>query len=117
MNKRVVGSEYEQIIRNYLEHNGFTVLEMNFRCRQGEVDIIAKDEKYLVFVEVKYRHAAGSGYPEEAVDIRKQKRICQAARYYMYSHGMNEYTPVRFDVAGILDNNITYTKNAFEWML
>ena len=57
------------------------------------------------------------GLPEEAVDIRKQKRICKTARYYMYSKGMDEYTPVRFDVAGIIGNDITYMENAFLWAL
>ena len=117
MNRRQVGSENENKIKKYLENKGYSVLEMNFRCRQGEVDIIARDDKYLVFVEVKYRSDYSNGFPEEAVDKRKQKRICQAARYYMYVNGMDEYTPVRFDVAGILGEEITYTENAFLWAL
>lgn len=117
MNKRIIGADKEQIIRAYMEQRGYTILEMNFRCRQGEVDIIAKDNKYLVFVEVKFRSDTDKGYPEDAVDYRKQRRICKAAEYYMYSHGMNEYTPVRFDVAGILYDEIRYTENAFEWVL
>ena len=117
MNKRQVGSNKENIIRRYMEEKGYTILEMNFRCRQGEVDIIAKNDEYLVFVEVKYRSDVSNGFPEEAVDKRKQKRICQAARYYMYIHNLNEYTPIRFDVAGILGNEINYTENAFMWVL
>lgn len=117
MNKRVVGGEKEAIIRKYMEGSGYSILEMNFRCHQGEVDIIARDEEYLVFVEVKYRRDTANGFPEEAVDKRKQRRICQAARYYMYIHNLNEYTPVRFDVAGILGNEINYTENAFMWEL
>lgn len=117
MNKRQVGSEKEAKIRKYLEDRGYRIYEMNYRCRQGEIDIIAQDGKYLVFVEVKYRRLTEHGFPEEAVDVRKQRRICKAARYYMYCHGMDEYTPVRFDVAGILSDEITYTENAFEWVL
>ena len=116
MNKRLVGGEKEQKIRAYMEQKGYEILEMNYRCRQGEIDIIARDEEYLVFVEVKYRSDAANGFPEDAVDRRKQNRICQAARYYMYINNMNEYTPVRFDVAGILGDEIKYTENAFMWL-
>ncbi len=116
MNKRLIGGEMEMLIRNYMENNGYRILEVNYRCRQGEIDIIADNDSYLCFVEVKYRHDTSHGFPEEAVDIRKQRRICKAAGYYMYSHGMNEYTPVRFDVAGILNDEIRYTENAFEWV-
>ncbi len=115
MNKRRVGGEKEHKVKSYMEEAGYTILEMNFRCRQGEVDIIAKNEEYLVFVEVKYRSGSANGFPEEAVDKKKQKRICRAAGYYMYIHNLNEYTPVRFDVAGVLGDHITYTENAFLW--
>lgn len=117
MNKRLIGGEMEKRIRDYMGNNGYRVVEMNYRCKQGEIDIIADDGNYLCFVEVKYRHDTTHGYPEEAVDIRKQHRICNAARYYMYSHGMNEYTPVRLDVASILNDDIRYIENAFDWVV
>ena len=66
MNKRVVGDIKENIAADYLKKNNYTILEKNFRCRIGEIDIIAKDEKYLVFVEVKYRNSQTFGYPTEA---------------------------------------------------
>ncbi|MBE5925242.1 MAG: YraN family protein [Lachnospiraceae bacterium] len=114
-NKRELGAAMEQRMREYLEEHGFNIIAMNYRCKLGEVDIIAKDEEYLCFVEVKYRKDESLGFPEEAVDIRKQKTICNVARHYMYCHRLNEFTPVRFDVAAILGEEIRYRKNAFMW--
>ena len=106
----------EQAVKGYLADHGFEILEMNYRCRQGEVDIIAKEQEYYVFIEVKYRNTTKYGLPQEAVGTAKQRRICKAAQYYLYSHNLNEFTPVRFDVAAVLENKITYYKNAFEFV-
>ncbi|MBQ2250778.1 MAG: YraN family protein, partial [Lachnospiraceae bacterium] len=56
-NKRTTGSHYEQQVAAFLQKQGFEILEMNFRCKSGEIDIIARDGSYLVFVEVKYRRS------------------------------------------------------------
>lgn len=112
-NKRKLGAKVEQAVKEYLSDHGFIILEMNYRCRQGEVDIIAKDQQYYVFIEVKYRNSLKYGLPQEAVGNAKQKRICKAARYYLYSQGLGEFAPVRFDVAAVLENKIQYYKNAF----
>ena len=61
-NKRMEGSRYEQLAARYLEQKGMDVLELNYRCRTGEIDIIARDGGYLVFVEVKYRKTKRAGY-------------------------------------------------------
>lgn len=116
-NKRSLGAKIEQFVSEYLSMHGFTILEMNYRCKQGEVDIIAKDAQYYVFIEVKYRNSTKYGMPQEAVGVSKQKRICKAAQYYMYSHGFGDAVPVRFDVAAVLENKITYYKNAFEFII
>ena len=55
MNRRETGSRYEKQAAVYLEQKGYEILEMNFRCRRGEIDLVARDGEYLVFVEVKYR--------------------------------------------------------------
>lgn len=114
MNRRLVGSEYEQRAIRYMQENSIQVLEQNYRCRQGEVDIIGKEEDYLLFVEVKYRSSQQSGYPAEAVTATKQRTIYRVAEYYLYSHHLPENTKVRFDVVAILGNEITYIRNAFE---
>lgn len=115
-NKRVVGAKAEQLIRDYLSANDYEILEMNYRCKQGEVDIIAKHGKYYVFIEVKYRSSTKYGLPEEAVGIAKQRRISKAALYCLYSHNLPDTTPVRFDVAAILVDTVHYIKDAFSYV-
>ena len=70
-NQREKGAYWEQKAGAYLESIGYEILEYNFRCRMGEIDIIARDGDYLVFCEVKYRAGTGKGYPAEAVDLKK----------------------------------------------
>lgn len=114
VNKRKLGSEYEQRVARYLERYGFQILQMNYRCRCGEIDLVARDGVYLVFVEVKYRSSLQYGEPWEAVDVRKQRTIRLVANQYMREHHVTETTPVRFDVASVVQNKITYFKNAYE---
>lgn len=113
-NKRILGSEKEIEACEYLIQSGYEILEHNFRCKTGEIDIIAKEKEYLVFVEVKFRSNTKTGQPHEAVDIRKMKRIILTAKYYMYLHGYSEFIPCRFDVIVQLDNHIELIKNAFD---
>ncbi len=112
-NKRQVGSHYEQLAADYLIKNGVQILERNFRCSQGELDLIVRDGRYLVFIEVKYRTTVSKGEPLESVNLRKQQRIRNAARYYLYQHRYGEDTPCRFDVISILDGEIRWIQNAF----
>ncbi len=112
-NKRVTGSRYEEMAAAFLHQKGYRILERNFRSRQGEIDLIAQDGPCLVFVEVKYRRNLQSGYPEEAVDERKQRTIRRVAEYYLYSHGYGEDTPCRFDVVAILGDQIRLISHAF----
>lgn len=117
MNKREVGSRYEELVVHYLIEHGYRILERNYRTKQGEIDIIAKDGKYLVFLEVKYRKNEKLGYPSEAVSYAKQRRISRVALGYMNHHRYSIYdTPVRFDVAAILDGELEYIKNAFDYV-
>ena len=114
MNKRLVGKEKEKLAVDFLERHGFTVLERNFNCRIGEVDIIAMEGDTLCFIEVKYRSSLAYGYPEENVDIRKQKKICRTALFYMTSHGISGNT--RFDVISIVPDRIKLIRNAFSYI-
>lgn len=115
LNKRAVGTAYEKQAGKYLEQRGYRIMEYNFRCRSGEIDIIAKDGEYLVFVEVKYRRDTRSGSPLEAVDYKKQRIIGRTASYYCHTHGYGETTPCRFDVVAILGEEIQVIANAFEY--
>lgn len=113
MNKRTTGSRYEQIAADYLETQGFRILMLNYRCRIGEIDIVAMDGNTLVFCEVKYRKTLKYGSPAEAVDYRKQNIIIRTAEMYVMEKRISTACPVRFDVIAILDQTITLYKNAF----
>ena len=67
-NNRRTGTGYERKAGAYLDFLGYKIVTYNYRCRLGEIDLIARDGEYLVFVEVKYRTTSVSGYPAEAVD-------------------------------------------------
>ncbi len=112
-NKRATGSRYEALAAAFLERQGLTILERNYRCRQGEIDLIVRDGRTLVFAEVKYRSSAASGEPAEAVTPAKQRRIREAAGYYLYSHRHGEDAPCRFDVVSILGSQIQWIRDAF----
>lgn len=110
---RSQGMAWEQQAAEYLEEKGYQILHRNFYSRYGEIDLIVREGKYLVFLEVKYRKDAKGGHPLEAVDIRKQRRICKTAAYYCLRYGYGEHTPCRFDVIGILEKEIIHIENAF----
>lgn len=114
-NKRKKGTVYEQKAAEYLQGHGYEILEKNYRCRIGEVDIIARHTGYLVFLEVKYRKNILIGMPIEAVHLKKQKTISKVADYYRMKHGLLDTTSIRFDVVSILDQKIMLIENAFEY--
>lgn len=113
MNKRKVGQEQEVKAACFLRTQGYQILEQNYRCKKGEIDLIAREGQYLVFVEVKYRHTTGSGMPEEAVDLRKQRQISRVAAWYLAQKGLDVYTPCRFDVVAITEEEIRLYRDAF----
>ena len=117
MNTRAIGTKYEGIAADYLEKKGYTILERNFRGRAAEADIVAKDGDTYVFVEVKYRASTASGNPLEAVTFAKQKKVSAAALYYMGIHKLvPDATSIRFDVIGIMGEEITHIENAFYYV-
>ena len=111
-NRRKTGADYELAAGFYLEQEGWKILEYNYRTRNGEIDIVARDGEYLVFCEVKYRSDDQKGSPLEAVDARKQKAIFRCALFYLTEKHLGE-VPCRFDVIGIEGTRITHIKNAF----
>lgn len=114
-NKRTIGTFYEEQAAAYLCEQGYRVIESNYRNRYGEIDLILRDSRgLLVMTEVKYRSSSCCGDPLEAVDSRKQKRICRTALGYYKEHGYSWDTPCRFDVIGIYGNGqIRHIENAF----
>ena len=114
-NKRLLGTQKEQQAAAYLESAGFEILERNYRCRTGEIDLIAADGPALVFVEVKYRRSGAYGSPAEAVDGRKQRTICRVADYYRMRHGIPYGQACRFDVVAVQGEEICLLRNAFPY--
>lgn len=102
----------EWIAKQYLKLHFYKILTTNFKSYTGEIDIIAKKKKVIVFVEVKFRTNTDMGLPREAVDFRKQKHIQKTALCYLkYIDAMD--SDIRFDVVEILNFKITHIKNAF----
>lgn len=112
MNKRKTGTAYEKKAAAYLKDRGYRILEKNYRCPLGEIDLIAEENGYLVFVEVKYRRTSGLGTGEEAVNSRKQRRIVSTAKWYLMEHRVQRRC--RFDVVAINGTEIAVIQNAFD---
>ena len=103
-------------IKKYLEEKGYEIVERNFKCRFGEIDIIAQNDRYLAFVEVKTRSADGLSHPFEAITPSKRAKVIKTAQYYLISHETN--LQPRFDAAAVFTENgalvkIEYLENAF----
>ena len=94
------GQAGESLACRHLESRGLSVLARNFRCRSGEVDVVARDGDTTVFVEVKERTGVTHGEACETVTLGKRRRIVRAARIYAASRGLSE-SPLRFDVVSI----------------
>lgn len=112
-NKRALGKQKEELACKLLMLNGYQIIERNFSCRLGEIDIIAKDGKYLVFVEVKYRKNTSRGYGFEAVDAKKQRKIQNTSLYYLTTRKKSVDIPIRYDVIEIIDQKYRIQKDAF----
>ena len=112
-NKRQTGAAYELKAEEYLIGNGYKILERNFRNRSGEIDLIAKKNGQICFVEVKYRTTSDFGNPLEAVDFRKQNQIRKVAMYYLMKNKLSEWTPCQFDVIAFVGEEMTHIENAF----
>jgi len=113
------GKEGERIAANFLKKSGYRIIETNFRCAIGEIDIIAREKDELVFVEVKIRTSGDLGFPEQAVGIKKQKKMSQLALWYLQKKNTKD-TAMRFDVLAIMilpaGNEIKLIKNAFDFI-
>lgn len=97
----VLGARGEQLAAAYLEGRAMVVLDRNWRCRDGELDLVALDGDEVVFVEVKTRSGTGFGLPAEAVTKDKENRIRRLAGLWLATHRAS-WTGVRFDVIGIV---------------
>jgi len=113
-----LGDRGEELAASWLEKHGLKVIERNFRCKGGEVDIVARDGKTTVFVEVKTRRNLAYGVPQLAITPFKQRQISKAALTWLLKNRSQDH-PARFDViAIILETEFTYRiehiRDAFE---
>ena len=107
------GEAAEALACRYLEQQGLVLMERNYRCRTGEVDLIMRDGDCIVFVEVRSRHNSRYGTPAETITRTKQRRLCRAASYYLLTHHYN--APCRFDVIAILQQQqLEWIRDAFQ---
>lgn len=115
--KQETGRSGEEIASKYLEREGYKILDRNFNCHQGEIDIIAKDKNEIVFIEVKTRTNKKYGFASEAVNENKQKHLLSAIKYYIY---IKKYEKcfIRIDVIEVYMKNgkvnINHIKQAIE---
>ncbi len=113
------GEKSESVAVDFLKKQGYRIIELNYRTKLGEIDIIAKQEKTLVFIEVKARKSSRFGRPELAVTPKKQRKISMVALFYLKSTKQSN-AKARFDVVAINSAkakespNIKIIKNAFE---
>lgn len=108
--KQETGKIGEDIAVRYLQEKEYEIIERNFECKQGEIDIIAKDKEEYVFVEVKTRTNETYGKPREAVDKIKKKHIYKSTEFYIYIHNL-ENEPIRIDVIEIYKKKEKYMLN------
>jgi putative endonuclease len=111
-----LGKRGEDLAAGYLENRGYTILARNHHTPLGELDIIACDRRYLLFVEVKTRRSTAFGTPAEAVGAHKQRQILRAAQWYLASARYPGLQP-RFDVISVLagcgEPVVAHIPNAF----
>lgn len=132
INKREIGTQYEKRAVQFLQDKGYTIIERNYRCHKGEIDIIAREPVSaqnstvtglesqpnigtIVFIEVKYRINNLKGDPAEAVDKRKCRTISRVAEYFLTETYHTTDIACRFDVISILDDEIIHYENAFDY--
>lgn len=103
--KNKLGFSGEELAAEMMKNKGYYIIARNYTCPYGEIDIIASKDKTVAFAEVKTRTSELYGVPAEAVDLRKQKRIKNAARYFLYC-SKRKYEAADFQVIEILVNHI-----------
>jgi putative endonuclease len=112
MNRKLKGIDGENQVSRYLVQRGWDILERNFRYKTKEIDIIARKEDTIVFVEVKKRNTGSFGKGMEAVGFSKQNNIIRVAMAYIQKKHLSDHV-IRFDVASIDEGRIHYIEDAF----
>jgi putative endonuclease len=116
--RRELGNRSERLAARYLRRQGLRILEMNHRCRLGEIDIVAKEGETVVFVEVKSKGGGERGRPEEMITAAKRRKLTDLAASYLSGHGWHRRR-ARFDVVTVIwgpgrEKTLKYYRNAFD---
>ena len=116
--RKQLGDNSEAMAQNYLEQRGYRLVQKNFRCKTGEIDLIMQKGDMLIFAEVRSRTSSRYGEPLETVNKTKQDKIKKTAAYYLYTHPKLAECYCRFDVLSVLWINgtaqITWIEDAFQ---
>lgn len=111
-----MGEDAEDYADNYLRQRGLQVLQRNYRCRFGEIDLIAKDGDMLVFVEVRLRNNRRFGSGADSIDAGKRRRLSTTANLYLAEHCSHSPPPCRFDVVSLSTDLDRGTGYSVEWL-
>ena len=114
--RRSFGMQQEEAAADYLRSQGLTLIQRNFQCRTGEIDLIMREDEVLVFVEVRFRRSTTHGSAAESVDIRKQKKLLRSAQYYLQVHGLSDKVCSRFDVLAMSLPQSPGSSACVEWI-
>ncbi len=110
-----IGAQAEQLALEHLMAAGLRLVERNYRCRFGEVDLIMNDGDALVFVEVRFRRSERFGGAVASVDHHKQRRLITTAQHFLQTHPALQRRPARFDLVAVTEpNTLEWIQNAFE---
>jgi putative endonuclease len=110
---RSKGARYERLALQHLKTNGLKLVEMNFHCRLGEIDLIMRDENCLIFVEVRYRASNRFASATQSVDEKKQAKIVRTASVFLGQHPAMSHCTVRFDVVAF--DRTDSDQSALQW--
>jgi putative endonuclease len=112
--KIIAGNAAEELAARYLQDAALVILERNYRCKLGEIDIIARDGETLVFVEVRLRRQRGFGEGFDTVDRRKQQKLIRTAKLFLQERKFFDQYPCRFDIVSIQSlTELNWIKDAF----
>lgn len=107
------GNAAEQQACEFLQQQGLKLLERNYRCRFGEIDLILRQQHTIVFVEVRYRKANSLVDGAQSINASKQMKLIRSANCYLQQYGLSDTTPARIDVVAVTENNRQYQ---FDWI-
>lgn len=112
------GNSAEQFAKHFLQRQGLTFVSQNYRCKYGEIDLIMRDQKTTVFVEVRYRKSQRFGSGAETVDYRKQRKLVATASHYLQNNRKAAKQPCRFDVISLTANPVSsHSDYTVDWIV